>query len=224
MPSDYGRLAEEWRRLGEAREHAERLARDYYANTRGEGVVEVVTGAAAVEERLLRSLRSSRRDLRRLGDPAHSLALEAERTLAARQVNVRVLAGSQVPVRMYLVDDRFAFVLADRERALVVHPSQLLTALGLLFEGLWERTGVPRRSAAAPDRLVELMLSGLTDEALGRALGVSARTAQRRVAALMSAAGARTRFQAGVQTALARRHSPEPISGERQQPDTSGGS
>jgi hypothetical protein len=211
MIDDYGSLADEWRRLGEAREHADRLARDYYAHTNGGGVVEVVSGAELVDERLLASLRSVRRELRRLGDPARTAGPPAEHQLAARGVSVRALPGAGVPVRMYLVDDRFAFVLARTDRALVVHPSQLLTALELLFEGLWERAGASQR-AVRPDRLIELMLSGLTDEALSRALGVSPRTAQRRVAALMSAAGARTRFQAGVQTALARRRSQGSIS------------
>jgi hypothetical protein len=208
MRADHGRLADEWRRLAEAREHADRLARDYYAHTNGGGVVEVVAGAEPVKERLLASVRSARRELRRLGDPADTGGIPVERQLAARGVSVRALAGSDVPARMYLVDDRFAFVLAGTgtDRALVVHPSQLLKALDLLFEGLWERAGTSQR-AAPPDRLrlIQLMLSGLTDEALSRSLGVSPRTAQRRVAALMSAAGARTRFQAGVQTALARR-------------------
>jgi hypothetical protein len=213
MDGESGQLAEEWRRLVEAREHAERLARDYYAHTNGQGIVEVVAGAAPVDERLRRSIRSARRELRRFGDPAHPAALEAERALTGRSVSVRALPGSEVPARMWLVDDRFAFVLAADDRALVVFPSQLLTALELLFEALWERTAAHRRFAPAPDQLIELMLSGLTDEALSRALGTSPRTAQRRVAALMSAAGARTRFQAGAQTALARRRDHGSISG-----------
>ena len=40
----------------------------------------------------------------------------------------------------------------------------------------------------------------LTDEAIGRQLGVSDRTVRRRVAALLDGLDARTRFQAGVQT------------------------
>ena len=91
------------------------------------------------------------------------------------------------------------------DAALVVHPSELLRALGLLFEGLWERAGPAGRPAVrGQDRLVELLLSGQTDEAIGRALGVSPRTTQRYIAAMMAADGARTRFQAGVQVALRR--------------------
>jgi DNA-binding NarL/FixJ family response regulator len=54
-------------------------------------------------------------------------------------------------------------------------------------------------------RLITLLLSGLTDEAIARQLGTSHRTIQRRVAALMSELGAHTRFQVGVQAALNRR-------------------
>lgn len=86
--------------------------------------------------------------------------------------------------------------------ALVVHPSELLKALAMLFEALWERAGTPPPGRAEPDRLVGLLLCGLTDDAIGRMRGVSPRAAQRRVGVLMAAAGARTRFQAGVQAAL----------------------
>ena len=48
-------------------------------------------------------------------------------------------------------------------------------------------------------------LSGLTDEAIARQLGLSHRTVQRRVAAFMADLGAHTRFQAGVKAALQQR-------------------
>ncbi|MEW1861253.1 hypothetical protein AB0399_12895 [Streptomyces sp. NPDC088194] len=64
-------------------------------------------------------------------------------------------------------------------------------------------------TAAAPDtaasedgRLLSLLLAGLTDKASARQLGVSQRTVQRRVAALLDSLGARTRFQAGARFAL----------------------
>lgn len=98
------------------------------------------------------------------------------------------------------------------EAVIVVHPSGLLDALGNLFEGMWQRAIPLDLTAAAPPprrrgqrddpRLAALLLSGLTDEAIARQLGIGYRTVQRRVATLMAQLGARTRFQAGVQAAL----------------------
>lgn len=50
--------------------------------------------------------------------------------------------------------------------------------------------------------IVLLLAAGATDETIARRLGISARTVQRRVQALMTTLGVRTRFQAGVQAAL----------------------
>jgi hypothetical protein len=212
-------LADRWRAVRDLREQIDQLAQ-------GAGVVEVVTGPAAVHERLTLALRSTRRELRRLvgSRPADPAVGEVEPELLARGVTSRILgperagaypAGAQVrrcgtaPVTMYLVDDWLAVVPTDPGRygataaVLVVHRSELLHMLSLLFEGRWEDAGAPQRSARPePGRLVELLLAGLTDDAISRALGVSPRTVQRRIAAMMAAAGARTRFQAGVQAAL----------------------
>ncbi len=50
--------------------------------------------------------------------------------------------------------------------------------------------------------LTSLLLSGLSDQAIARELGVSPRTAQRKLAAMLQDLGAHTRFQAGVQAAM----------------------
>lgn len=124
-----------------------------------------------------------------------------------------------VPMKLYLADDRLALLPLQRqpselEAALVIHPCGLLDALGKLFEGLWQRAlplGLPESSAGAAEserqRLLALLLSGLTDQAIARQLGIGYRTAQRRIAALMAELGASTRFQAGVQAALRARRS-----------------
>jgi len=211
-------LAADWRRLRDAREYAEVLARDHRAHARvtATDVVEVVTGARTVHNRLMRELRATRRELRRLvRSPAASVA-EVEHDLIARGMTVRVLGTpstappgarvlESVPATLYLVDDRLAILPVDENRygepaALMVSPSELHKAMVLLFEALWERAAGP--AASGTDRLVELLLAGLTDEGIGRALGVSTRTAQRRIADLMTEGGARSRFQAGVQAAL----------------------
>ncbi|MFI7691251.1 hypothetical protein ACIBQ6_19425 [Nonomuraea sp. NPDC049655] len=115
-----------------------------------------------------------------------------------------------LPMKLYLVDDRFALLMLHYESpdsaALLVHPSGLLEALSRLFEGTWERA-LPMRltgSREAPqddERLIALLLTGLTDEAVARQLGIGYRTAQRRIDELMARLGAHTRFQAGVQAA-----------------------
>ncbi|MGW1061069.1 LuxR C-terminal-related transcriptional regulator [Micromonospora rubida] len=131
----------------------------------------------------------------------------------------RVLA--QVPVHLYLVDDRLAVVPVPAQPAgqgdavIIVRPSALLDALIKLFDGLWQRAlplpsptnpqPLEHRSFAATgqQRLITLLLSGLTDEAIARQLGLSHRTVQRRIAAMMADLGAHTRFQAGAQAAYA---------------------
>lgn len=141
--------------------------------------------------------------------------------LAQAGVQGRVLP--KVPVKLYLADDRMALLALHREpasvdAALVIHPSGLLDALSGLFEGLWRRA-LPLRlpvaeresqgNATASDRqrLVALLLSGLTDQAIARQLEIGYRTVQRRIAALMADMDASTRFQAGIQVALRARSS-----------------
>lgn len=67
-----------------------------------------------------------------------------------------------------------------------------------------ERGQATRAEAAAgidsgTGDLITLLTAGMTDDAIARRLGVSARTVQRRVSELMESLGARTRFQAGAQ-------------------------
>ena len=82
----------------------------------------------------------------------------------------------------------------------------------VLFETLW-RLSVPLHrpepelgsrpdQPVLRDRQVLLMLAGgATDETIARQLGVSSRTVERRVRALLDRLGAETRFQAGAQAA-----------------------
>ncbi|WP_433428842.1 helix-turn-helix transcriptional regulator [Nonomuraea sp. CA-141351] len=211
-------------------------------------VVEVVTGRRAVEQRHAQIQRAARQQLRCLSkrpyfDPLGSVAAQRElldrgvtsRMIyerefvaakgALRQIEAMVGAGQQarvlpeLPMKLYVVDDRLALLLlrhepADAVAALVIHPSGLLEALIRLFEGLWQRAlplGLapsarnPARDSRDDARLIALLLSGLTDEAIARQLGVGHRTAERRIAELMAFLGARTRFQAGVQAARSHR-------------------
>ncbi|WP_052744169.1 helix-turn-helix transcriptional regulator [Streptomyces odonnellii] len=121
----------------------------------------------------------------------------------------------ELPAGLVLVDGRMALVRISRleeeqPTAVVLHPSALLTAVEALFAEVWKRAlplgGAPEdcadtNTSAGREDLVALLLSGLTDAAIARHLGLSRRTVQRRVAELMARSGARTRFQIGIHLA-----------------------
>ncbi|HEY3633203.1 MAG TPA: LuxR C-terminal-related transcriptional regulator [Jatrophihabitantaceae bacterium] len=132
--------------------------------------------------------------------------------------HVRILPA--LPMRLYLADRRYAILPlqtdpAAIEAALVVRASALLDALVKLFDGLWLRAlplpglGPPGPASASSrpprideQRLLTLLLSGLTDKAIAHQLGTAERTVQRHVAALMRSLGAHSRFQIGIQAAI----------------------
>lgn len=121
----------------------------------------------------------------------------------------------ELPAKLTLFDD-FAGTLsmavgpAGAVAVIVVHRSPLLDALSALFEAYWHRaiplgTDQPLGPRSRDDQLVRLMTAGLGDDAIQRALGVSASTVHRRVHAIMASLGARTRFQAGFQLGRSKR-------------------
>ena len=125
----------------------------------------------------------------------------------------------RLPAKLTLFDD-FAATLPvtgrsgladDGSRAVVVvHRSPMLDALSALFEAYWDQAvplvlnaqGVPTKAAHTPSmddaRLIRLLTAGFGNDAIQRALGVSASTVQRRIHELMQRLGAKTRFQAGL--------------------------
>ena len=149
------------------------------------------------------------------GVPVRSVYERATLLQPAKLAEVRALvaAGEQagtavgLPFKLALVDFRWGLLpLApgtELSGALVVRPSPLLDALLQTFEAQWARAvPVPAPDPQSTDSQVELLTllaAGMTDERIARRLGVSARTVQRRVSALMSGLGADNRFQAGVQ-------------------------
>ena len=104
--------------------------------------------------------------------------------------------------------------LAGAPDSLVVRPSALLDALIELFERLW-LSAVPLDSLVSGDefgdrtrpadggrvisaweaRLLAMLLAGMTDDAIGRQLGVARRTVVRRIHQLMAYAKATNRLQ-----------------------------
>lgn len=156
---------------------------------------------------------------------------DVEALVAAGQES-RVLPT--LPLDLALIDDRWGLLSVAAAPAaatpsvegaagepsglLLVHPSTLLEALSLLFDNLWRRAlpvqlpteattgGVRGGSAAQSEQILAMMLSGATDEAMARRLGLSNRTLQRRIAELMDEMGVRSRFQLGIQAALRAGH------------------
>lgn len=136
--------------------------------------------------------------------------LETILNLAALGERSRLLP--QLPFKARIVDRRVAVVpLAggSQDSIVVVHPSGLLDGLMELFEAYWERAepllsedpvAVEGPEGPSEDELmlVRLLHAGFKDQAIARQLGVSVRTATRRVASLMRRLDAGTRFQAGV--------------------------
>ena len=127
--------------------------------------------------------------------------------LARTGADVRTAA--RIPSRMLIADRRVALVLPPADAgpaapAVATGRSALLSALVAHFELLWEiseSTG-PATSPAMRTRdteILQLLASGMTDDAVAAHMGSSARTIRRRVAALMRETSAKTRFQAGVE-------------------------
>jgi sugar-specific transcriptional regulator TrmB/DNA-binding CsgD family transcriptional regulator len=135
------------------------------------------------------------------------------------QAGEEVRVVQELPIRLLIVDRRIALVplLSGSERsigALIVHRSGMLDALIALFDRVW-RDGLPlvlgtdgmgesTPGDGLPEldaRILGLLLAGLTDQAVANQLGLSMRTVQRRVRALMDLVAAETRLQLGFQAA-----------------------
>lgn len=128
----------------------------------------------------------------------------------------RVAAG--LPLKMIMGDQSVAMLPLDSAPAsitasVIVHPSALLSSLGLMFEALW-RSAAPLRHDQGPDAhradgaiteadrdLVLLLVAGMTDESIGRQLGLAGRTIQRRVQTIMRNLGVDNRLQLGIRLA-----------------------
>jgi DNA-binding CsgD family transcriptional regulator len=137
--------------------------------------------------------------------------------LSLRTVALGVARGGShrllddVPLKLVVFDRRAALLPIRPDDplsgSLVVYAPGLVHALVELFENLWARaspvTSVPPEDPTAglsprAHEVLTLMAAGLTDDAIGRTLGVSRRTVQKQISELAEALGARTRFQIAV--------------------------
>ncbi|MFD9864636.1 DNA-binding response regulator [Streptomyces alboflavus] len=144
---------------------------------------------------------------RALGDPHSERRLAA---IAASGAQVRISAAPLA--REAIVVDRRVAILAGSEARgprtyTVVRAADVVDGIHSLLYATWEAAEdvADCLGAAALPELDEearsvlgALSAGLTDEAAARRLGMSLRTYRRRVAALMAAVGATSRFQAGV--------------------------
>jgi len=134
--------------------------------------------------------------------------LQMARESAAVGEEVRVLPS--LPTRMFIADDRMALLPMHSQDgrgfgALLIHPSGLLDLVMAIFEEYWSSAtqflapAEGETRADADRELLKLLLLGLTDAAAAAQLGISLRTAQRRIAELMERAGVATRIQLGAE-------------------------
>ncbi|MFH8568056.1 LuxR C-terminal-related transcriptional regulator [Streptomyces sp. NPDC017993] len=120
-----------------------------------------------------------------------------------------VRTAPSLPVRMIIMDGEAAVIPTNtdntKEGAVVLHGQGTLAALCALFESTWASAN-PLGAVSTPDdqgltaqerEVLEFLYGGLTDEAVAKRLGVSARTARRIANNLMERLGSRSRFQAG---------------------------
>ena len=119
---------------------------------------------------------------------------------------------TSIPFSALVVDDTAALVdttafEASGEGSAVFRSRPMVQALGALADLFWDlgsplpRTDGPRTAHGRDRTILALLAAGAPDATIARQTGVSQRTVERRVRALMDQLGAGTRFQAGVQAA-----------------------
>ncbi|MGP3914536.1 hypothetical protein [Nonomuraea sp. 10N515B] len=136
-------------------------------------------------------------------------------TIDSLRRGVQVRVTDKLPIKLMMADSELALVPLTTEpggepAAVLLHRSGLLAAVEALFDAVWQQAYPLLLDAAGAideqressvtelDRkILGLLLSGLTDEAVAGQLDLSLRTLQRRLRALMDLAGVRTRAQLG---------------------------
>ncbi|MCX4831950.1 LuxR family transcriptional regulator [Streptomyces sp. NBC_01016] len=148
---------------------------------------------------------------RRGGNPAAAYRVVVDRAFlsepaAIRALDERLAAGHLVRVvdqpliKLVVADGETALVQMEPGRTVELRAPLVLLATEL-FESVWRRSRPYLREDGdlnpTDRRILQLMLSGLTDAATAHQLGTSPRTVQRRVRALMDLAAVSSRLQLG---------------------------
>jgi DNA-binding CsgD family transcriptional regulator len=122
----------------------------------------------------------------------------------------------QLPLKMLICDRKRAMLPLTSagdatESVVLVGPSALLGGLVEIFEAYWRRStplwSTGRREVGGTGlsgeeyEVLQLLAAGLKDEAIARQVGISMRTARRRISSLVATLGVGSRFQAGVEAA-----------------------
>jgi DNA-binding CsgD family transcriptional regulator len=135
-------------------------------------------------------------------------------TIDSIRKGVQVRVADKLPIKLMMADSELALVPLTTDpggepAAVLLHRSGLLAGVEALFEAMWQRSYPLRVSSGELEeqrepvvseldrKILGLLLSGLTDEAVAGQLDLSLRTLQRRLRALMDLAGVRTRVQLG---------------------------
>ncbi|MEV4313853.1 LuxR C-terminal-related transcriptional regulator [Actinocrispum sp. NPDC049592] len=110
-----------------------------------------------------------------------------------------------LPMKLVLVDERAALLPlgpTGMEGAVLVRAPVITATLRTYFELLWSRAvsidGTPAKVPPEQDQVLRLVLTGMTDGAIARNLGISERTVRRHVQALLNALGATNRVTLAV--------------------------
>lgn len=133
--------------------------------------------------------------------------LNYARWLASMGAEVRTVPS--LPLRVVMFDREVAVISVDPETAgegaVQISGPGVMTAMVALFERVWE-TGAPlghvgrrdERGVTAQEReLLRLLSHGLTDEVVGKRLGLGVRTVRRMMADISDRLDARSRFEIG---------------------------
>lgn len=111
----------------------------------------------------------------------------------------------ELPMKLVLVDDRAALLPlgpTGMEGAVLVRAPVITATLRAYFELLWSRAvsvdGNPVKVPPEQDQVLRLVLTGMTDGAIARNMGISERTVRRHVQALLEALGASNRVTLAV--------------------------
>jgi sugar-specific transcriptional regulator TrmB/DNA-binding transcriptional ArsR family regulator len=143
-----------------------------------------------------------------------------EETVESLRNGVQVRVAKALPMKLVLADAELGLVplavAPDGEPgAVLLHRNGLLAALEALFESAWQQAYPldlsigggnsearvvelePEGPTELDRRILALLISGLTDQAVATQLNLSLRTLQRRLRYLMDLAGVDTRMQLG---------------------------